>query len=95
MGKQFQGHGKLYDNDGTNFISDARYKITVRHDSEGRQINNGTLFEIEFTTLIDIQDKGCVLHLEDGTPLKIHTKALSYPPEPFHLDFFIHSEIKL
>jgi len=57
------------------------------------QVNHGTLFEIDYALLIDIQDKDCVLHLEDGTPVNIHTKGLQFPPEPNQLDFNVHSEI--
>ncbi|GAG54407.1 unnamed protein product [marine sediment metagenome] len=93
MGKLYQGKGKLYDGDDFKFMSDARYQITAQHDGEDRQVNSGTLFGIEYPLLIDIQDKDCVLHLEDGTRVDIHTKGLELPPGPNQLDFYVHSEL--
>ena len=76
MIKQKNGKCKLFENDGTTFICDARYRISVQTDSSGYQDNTGSLHDIDRSTLPSLDGQEGILKLEDGQELKFAVRGM-------------------
>lgn len=93
MYKRIQGKCRLYESDGTTFICDARYRITIRIDSSARQDNTGYLYGIDIATLPSLSGKEGILKLEDGQDLIFAGTGLDMMAS--RLDIRINSVIKV
>ena len=88
-----EGNATLFDEWGS-YICDARYQIQIWESSSGRQESTGTVYDIEYGTLIQLPGRYLVLRREDGTSWEIVMEGLQGQP-PSRCDIRVNTEIEM